>query len=393
MKISEIVKQSNAMRKLLKSQNLKHTLGHLHSNTDLSDHENNKSRLLASSDNLSVSELSRTQRRQHVKLVPKKQGKWNRLQQNAELIEQQYNTLSLTDDGLVDSNKWVVSNRDKGRSVATQVKVNIDANQNSDNNEPTSSQSLEQNVRFNQHNILLPIRKHPLASAWLTNPQVVHQFVAAEMFKAGVAEEKADSELADKKLAAQLVKEQLAKEQSLKETQEHRKQIREKANMDKNLKKLRPQTGSSYMSFDCGSIDIQAISSGSDDENTEDAEEVAKLCAKVDENIKTEQMEIDKLRKKGYRDLNSLATALKEAEEKKKRNSKKRVRIRTTPEVRVSTPAFDYNDEDNYSKSDISPRQRKNSTRGGAPTSQQTAEPIRVKERKSSAERKLSRKK
>lgn len=319
------------MRKLLQAQNIK-------SNTDLDsvDYEPNKNRLLTSTDNLSV-ELSKA-RRQHVKLVPKKHNKLQRFKNNANQIEQQQNVLSHIDDGLSqqDPNKWIVNNCDKfGRPIATQVKVNIDTNQTSDI-EPTSTQSLEKNIRFNQHNIILPAREHPLTNAWFTSPQALHEFVASEMFKANVAEEKTIHDLADKKIAAQLVKEQIAKEQARREARERRKQTRDKMNIDKSMKKFASQASSSYFGFDCAPLDVQEISSESDEDNQEEAEEIRKLCANLDENIKVEEIEINRLRKQGFPDLNSYTTALKAAEEKKKRNSRKgkHVRIKSTPEVR-----------------------------------------------------------
>ena len=78
-----------------------------------------------SADNLSISELSKTQRRQHVKLVPKKLNKLNRAQQSAEQIEQlkqQHKIGSQERDLPSSSNKWVVNNRDKNRADLLSLK-------------------------------------------------------------------------------------------------------------------------------------------------------------------------------------------------------------------------------------------------------------------------------
>jgi hypothetical protein len=149
------------------------------------------------------------------------------------------------------------------------------------------------------------------------------------------------------------------------------------------------QTGSSYFStFDYNPIDSESASSESENENS-DAEEVAKLVENVEENIRQEEQEIQKIHALGFPDLNSLASAIKDAEEKKKRSKKglKRVRIRTTPDIRMATPL---EDQDNNASTEVSPRQRKNSSKM-APIHKRH-ESGGKKERKSSAERKTSRK-
>jgi hypothetical protein len=286
-------------------------------------------RLLSSSDNLNADEASQTQRKQQIKLTPKKQTKLSRIQQNAE----------------EDANKWLVRNSDgMGYPIATQVKVDFD-NKNA-NSEPAISMSLDKDIRFKEQTILLP-PLDPFAKVWNTNPQTLNRLVAAEMFKAAVSEEKTNNEIMDKKMAAQLVKDQLIKEQTRKEARERRKQ-------PNTPKKLR--NGTNYFGFDYVSTEIQAISGESAEENTSEAEELAKLCGRVEENIKIEAEEIKQL-----------ANVLKEAEESKKMNRrrKKHVRIRDTPDVRVSTPALELNNETSRSLNEVSPRQRKNSTRSG----------------------------
>ena len=129
------------------------------------------------------------------------------------------------------------------------MKVNLDSQSNDD--EPTSSQSLEQNIRFNQQNILLPTNTHPFAIDWKSNARTLHQFVASEMFKSSVAEEKANNEMVDKRIAAQLLKEQQSRENEKKEATERRRMIRDKANAERGLKKGRPslQNGSNYFRY------------------------------------------------------------------------------------------------------------------------------------------------
>lgn len=334
--IPEVVKQSNAMRKLLQTQNLKQALNK--SELDLPDDEQTRRNLLASSDNLSVSEVSRTQRRQHVKIVPKKQSRIKR-QYNTNLTEHLNQQASHSNtDPTIDSNKWIINSRDNfGRPIATQVKVNLDESQKTES-EPTSSHMLENNIRFNQHTILLPAREQSFATAWLTNPQALQQLVSTEMFKASVAEERASNELKEKRIATQLVKDQLTKEQMRKDARELRKQLRDKASTNKHQQNRPPsQTGSSYFGFDYNAIDVDSASSRSEEELS-DAEDVENLVQNVKQNIKQEEIEINRLREHGFHDLSSLASAIKDAEEKKKRSKKgpKRVRIRTTPDIRTS---------------------------------------------------------
>jgi hypothetical protein len=246
--------------------------------------------------------------------------------------------------------------------------------------EPSSSnnsQSLEKNIHFTQHTHVLPPRLHPITAVWLTNPNALHHVVAVESFRADVTLEKARKSESEKQMATQLLKDQLFKEQTSKESKEKRKIARDKLAAERNQQK-RPvsQTGSNYFSYDYSSLDIQTIPSDSDEEDREDAQEVARLCGKVDDNIREERIEIQRLRQHGFYDLNSLASSLKEAEQKKKRQAKKqqakRVRIRATPEIRVATPA-DYDDAIEENK-----RTRKPSDQG--------------RNRKVSAERKAARK-
>ncbi|KAI6176496.1 WD repeat-containing protein mio [Aphelenchoides bicaudatus] len=359
--LPEAVKNSNAIRKLLQNQGTNQQSASQTSNNSqfkTSEDEQSKRNLITTSDN--VSEISRNQRRQHIKLVPKKQNNLIRSQYTTKLKDRiDY----ASNNSASDANKWIINSRDSiGRQTATQVKVSIDSAKETEN-EPSSSQVLENNIRFNQQTVLLPAPEQSLAL--LSNSQALQQLISTQLFKASVADERVSNELREKRIVAQLLKDQFAKETSRKNIRERRKLMRRRTEKPKRLRS-RPlsQSSSNYFSFDqYGSVDLNS-DSDSNAGDSEDTKEVAKLCEKVEENCRQEELEISKLREHGFYDLSSLASALKEAEEKRKRNVKKgpkRVRIRTTPDVRVATPALEARKL--AASNELNSRQRKNSSK------------------------------
>lgn len=341
--LPEVVKKSNAMMRKILSQSVGHHQSHPELSKTPTDDEKDgiRRRLQTSTDSLN------SQRRQHVKVVPRKQNKQTSSQRD--LNDRPHGTFNEA----LTTNNWIITNQDRtGRQFATQIRVNIDDPQTAENEPSTSSQTLDNSVRFNQHNILVPVRENPVATALMAGPNFLEQLISVELFKTSVAEERSAREAKEKRIVAQLIKDQIAKEQMRKEARERQKQMRDEANATRSLRnKSTARKDSTYFGADLDFVEMQLISNDSENE-TEDAKEVDHLCSKLDENILNEEREIERLRAHGFGDLNSLATALRKAEERKRRRMKKnakKVRIRTTPEIRAATPAI--NETEKYDTS------------------------------------------
>ncbi|KAI6214630.1 hypothetical protein M3Y94_00291200 [Aphelenchoides besseyi] len=344
----EIIKQSSTIKKILKARRLKQSLKELQINAepDIPEDEENDERSRRSTGELSIEEerqlALKTEQRQKLNFTLRQQTKMQRLQNRPHIVEKPIADTVPSPEKVVaqpkpTSNRWIVNDKDNiGRPVATQVTVNLDKNKTTTKRDLGTNNT---NIQFNEHTHLLPSKVHPIIAAGLRSPQILQQMAAVEVFKVDVMKEKQIIDTTEK-LSEELLNEQEANDELIRSNRERHRSAKEER-LAKRKSHRESKAGSSYFSYDYNAIDVQMISSGSDEDESEDAKEIAELCRKVHENIRIEREELQRLKAQGFDDLNSLANALKEAEEKKKRHARKaskRVRIRNTPDVKQRTP-------------------------------------------------------